>query len=473
MGGELEITCERAQLSRTNAGCEFWAADLPNAWLPSEPFAYDIASDQQFAVVVANTSETKIATVSAYSGSSNTALVTAQVGPLRTRTLELPPQNLDPTRNGVGTGYRVESDVPITAYQFQPLDNLVPVYSNDATSLLPSHVLENDYIALTSNGTLVDQYPDGFASERFSAGAFVTVVATEDDTAIDFFPTAALSEGPWNDIVLNRGQTFTILSEVFTDEDLSNLTGTRLITSAPVAVFSGNVIAGDPPGTPECCLDHVEHQLLPIAAWGFRYAVAPPPDPTDPTRAAPATYRITASFDQTELKLSVLDRSEESLTGIPTRINAGELVTFVTDSPVIVESDPEHPIAVGQFLHNSGELGGDMGDPAMIVVPAVAQLQTRYVFLAASGYAVNIVTVTFPDGANVDMDGTPPLKVLPLGSVEGTPWLYARWEVDPGAHIVNADREVGVVVVGYDEYVSYAFAGGTAVDLISMVPPVP
>src|SRR5690606_41624268 len=79
-----------------------------------------------------------------------------------------------------------------------------------------------------------------------------------------------------------------------------------------------------------------------------------------------------------------------------------------------------------------------------------------------------MVTSTLPGRASGDMGGTPSFKVLPLGYVEGTPWLYARWEVEPGAHIVNADREVGVVVVGYDEYVSYAFAGGTAVDLISM-----
>jgi hypothetical protein len=468
-GGDLPATCADATLVRTNTGCEFWAADLPNAWLPANAYNYDIAADQQFAVVVANTSESESAVVSAYSGADGSAIETATVAPLHTHTFELPAQSIDPTRNDGGVGYRIESDVPITAYQFQPLDNLVPVYSNDASSLLPSHVLENDYIAITSNGSGVNMYPDGFEAQVYSAGAFVTVVATQNNTSVQFYPTASLVEGAWEGVMLNRGQTFTILSDALLAETVpANLTGTRVIASAPVAVFSGNVTAADPPGWTKCCLDHVEHQMLPIAAWGWRYLVAPPPAPAHPLSDARAVYRVTAAFDGTPLSYP-----NGTPDGAPTQIDAGDIAMFITDEPVIVESDEDHPIAVGQFLLNSGELGGSLGDPALLLVPAVEQLQPRYVFLTPAGYATNVVTVAYPSGTAVHVDGAEAPNAEDIGTIAGETWRYSKWSLEPGAHVVEADRAVGIAVYGYDETVSYAYAGGSAVELISDVPPIP
>ena len=63
---EIPTSCAEARTVRTSAGCEFWAADLPNAWLPSEPYGHDTAAAQQFAVVVANVSDAQPATVSVY-----------------------------------------------------------------------------------------------------------------------------------------------------------------------------------------------------------------------------------------------------------------------------------------------------------------------------------------------------------------------------------------------------------------------
>ncbi len=467
---EIPATCGQATTIRTSAGCEFWAADLPNAWLPSKPYAEDIASKQQFAVVVANVSDSQVARVSVYSGGSNKALETRTVHPLRTATFNLPAQSLDPTRNGGGKAYRIESDIPITAYQFQPLDNLVPVYSNDATALLPTHVLEDDYIALTSDGMGLTLYPDGFDPVGYNAGAFVTVVATANDTQVVFHPTTELAEGAWQGVTLNKGDAFTIISDVYGKDSVmgdpyGNLSGTRVIASKPVALFSGNVTAREPRNTTECCVDHVEHQMLPLVAWGHRYIVTPPPSPQDVHKDAPAVYRLTAAFDDTELTWG-----GNHPDGAPSVLNAGETAYFLAGSAVVVSSDPDHPIAIAQFLLNSGDLGSKRGDPAMIVPPAIEQFQSRYVFLTPFGYRDHAVNLVAPRGITVEVDGK---AVTGWKNIAGSDYAKARVVLDPGAHVVVAEAPVEITVYGYDDYVSYGYSGGSAVEKISERPPIP
>ncbi|MBC8072679.1 MAG: IgGFc-binding protein [Deltaproteobacteria bacterium] len=472
---EIPASCTTALAIRTSAGCEFWAVDLPNAWHASEPFSLDIAADQQFAVVVANVSESEVARVSVFSGDDDDAIEIAQVQPLTTHTFALPEQSIDPTANAVGLAFRVVSDVPITAYQFQPLDNLTPVYSNDASALLPAHVLENDYLAVTSDALSLQMYPPGvWEPELYDAGAFVTVIATVDDTHLELYPTAKLQGGGGLDVVLSRGQTYTILSTAYTNEEgldlQGNLSGTRVIADRPIAVFSGNVTAVEPRGTEACCADHLEHQMLPLVAWGSSYIAVPPPLPGNPGGDAPASYRITAAFDGTSLHYA-----GEMPAGAPSTLDANETATFTTDAPLLVASDPAHPFAVTQFLLSGGENPGDSedGDPGMIAQPALGQLQSRYVFLAPSGYQENVVVVYAPTGAEVAVDGDAITSWRELPEFEGGGWGFARVPIEPGAHVLIADRRTGIDVYGYDRNVSYAYAGGSAVQRISVAPPIP
>lgn len=66
---------------------------------------------------------------------------------------------------------------------------------------------------------------------------------------------------------------------------------------------------------------------------------------------------------------------------------------------------------------------------------------------------------------------------VPPHSVSGTlgdiPWVGARVRVQPGAHVLIADQPAGIDVYGYDDFVSYAYAGGSAVEQISEAPPIP
>lgn len=467
---EIPASCDAALSIRTNAGCEFWAVDLPNAWLANDAFGHDIAADQQFAVVVANVSETEVALVSVYSGAGAQALATSEVAPLSTHTFPLPEQSIDPTKNSVGTAYRVVSDVPITAYQFNPLDNLVPVYSNDASALLPSHVLENDHIAVTSDALRLLMYPPGaYEPTAYDAGAFVTIVATVDGTHLALYPTAEVdtSGTPWNDLVLARGEAYTVLS---VPSGGGNLSGTRVVADHPVAVFAGNVSASEPRDTEACCADHVEHQMLPLVAWGSEYIAPPPPMPGRPDDDVQAVYRITAGFDGTKLEYP-----GGAPAGAPTTLDASETASFVSAAPLIVRSDTEHPFALAQFLVNTElvDPAKIAGDPALVIQPSLAQLQTRYVFLSPAGYRESVVTVFAPADATVAVDGRTIDRWRQLPAISGDTWKFARVAIAPGAHAMVSDRPAGIDVYGYDRNVSYAYAGGSAVAVISEAPPIP
>ena len=480
-GGDSGSTgdpCLDAAMATSNQGCEFWAVDLANVW--DDPLAtIDAAEDQQYAVVVANTSDDASATVTAYQGSGNTAVETATVAPGQIHTFRLPALNMQPRADSTGQAYRIESDLPVTAYQFNPLDNTVQVYSNDASILFPTPVLNNDYIAVSGDSITLCTANDlfGNCTSQDNSGAFVTVVATEDGTNVRMFPTKPTYSYPsGNTVPLNRGETFTIVSnDAFVGAGKGNLSGTRVTSDKPVAVFSGNVATVEPQPARGCCADHMEHQMLPLTAWGSAYAVAPAPTPNGQPNELTG-YRITGAFDGTQLSYS-----PSTPAGAPTTINAGQTVRFESNVAFTVEaSDPAKPFTVTQFLLSNQAIAGTLGqagDPAMIVIPAAEQFQDRYIFLVPDGYTSNYVTIYRPTGANVALDGQDVSGGTwqPLGVLGGVAWQFRVFPVTVGSHTVQGDVDatLGIISVGYSTDVSYGYPGGSGVAVISEPPPPP
>lgn len=464
-------SCEEAAQNASNQGCEFWAVDLPNAWagINGSP----APADQQFAVVVANTATESPAMVEVFNGVSGASVATSAVPPGEIFEFRLPALNQEPRANTyAGQSYRVTSDVPITAYQFNPLDNTVQVFSNDASLLFPTPVLDTDYTAVTADALLLstDVDPNGD-----NAGAFVSIVATADGTNVDLFATWGLYAGDTQGVTLNRGEVFTAVS-VGTGAGAGvgdgNLSGSRVVADKPVAVFAGNVATLEPnPG--QCCADHLEQQMLPLVAWGDSYLATPPPSPTSPGDVVRAAYRITGSFDGTALSYSPAPPP-----GAPTMINAGETVRFESNLPFSVTSGaPEQSFAVTQFLLSSQALTplGNQGDPAMISLPASAQYQEDYVFLVPDGYASNYVTVIRQQGASVERDGisVDAAGWAPLGVLDGVGYEYVHLGVETGSHSISSDQPCGIISVGYDQDVSYGYPGGSGLEVISEPPPPP
>jgi hypothetical protein len=460
---EFPVDCDEVETSLTNLGCEFWAVDLPNDYrgTPMSP----PAADQQFAIVVANASALAPATVQVFVGADTTMPVASVDVPAGgVQEIPLDSLNIDPVQTTVdGTAYRLVSDVPITAYQFNPLDNTVQVYSNDASLLLPVHTLANDYTAVTGDAILLSMSQDD--PMPVNSGAFISVVATEDGTDVEIDATASLA-GPTTSATIDRGRVFTVIST--TNSNQGNLTGSRVVSSAPVAVFSGNMATAVPADAAVCCADHLEHQMPPIEAWGTAYAVAPPASPLGGP-GDPAEYRIVAAFDDTEL-LWCPERPD----GAPEVLMAGESVAFQTDQPFTVVADPDKAFSVTQFLLSFQAISPDQpGDPAMIVVPSVEQHQRRYVFVVPAGYVDNYVTVAARGEGTISLDDAtiPADDMQELGVVRGQQHRYVHLDVGVGAHTIEADVPVAITVVGYDEAVSYGYPGGAGLRVIA-IPPV-
>lgn len=461
------LDCAEASRRASNLGCEFWAVDLPNDGRGTE--MSPPAADQQFAVVVANPSGLDDALVTVFLPNETVPVAQAQVPPLETRTLPLPAASIDPTRSTRdGQAYRIESDRPITAYQFNPLDNTVAVYSNDASLLFPTDALGTDYFALTGDAIWLASGPADPAPT--DAGAFVAVVATEDGTTVEVFPTFPFT--PFTErfdapIVLDRGQVFTGLSSATSDP--GNLSGTRVLADRPVAVFAGNVATVVPSQSGVCCADHIEHQMAPIAAWGSAYAIAPAPSPSA-SADDPAEYRIVAAYDDTALVYC-----PKAPPGAPRVLQAAEVARFASDAPFTVRAeDRERPFAIAQFLQSYTSIDdAQPGDPAMLIVPPTAQFQTRYAFVIPAGYAANVITIVRSGDGEVQLDGAwvPDADWQPLGRLGGQTYTYAQRRVGEGSHAVEGTGPLGLSVFGFDEAVSYAFPGGAGMRVIA-VPPV-
>jgi hypothetical protein len=470
-GGGVVGGCDDVERLPTNQGCEFWAVDLPNVSVVPPLTIDTVPADQQFAVVVTNPSDELTANVEIFGADPGVPVASGAVPFDTMRVFELPALNITPgATTANGQAYRIVSDLPITAYQFQPLDNTSPVYSNDATLLFPTHVLTGDYTAITGDATLVAA--DGFSTSDVNTGAFVSVVATEPDTTISLYPTVGLFPGAYEDVTLQAGSVLTAISSERGAPTFGNLSGTRVIADKPVAVFSGSVATSEPSSANACCADHVEHQMLPLTAWGTSYAAAPAASAVGAGNDA-SLFRITGAFDGTSLAYS-----PAAPVGAPSTIDAGETVAFTTEAAFTVTSSGDgHPFAVAQFLLSNQyfpELSRP-GDPTMIVLPATEQFQDKYVFLMPQGYASNYVTVIQPAGAALSLDGAAlaPGAFAPLGTLGGTSYEFAHVDAAPGSHTLEGDAPFGIIVSGHANDVSYGYAGGSGVGVISEPPPPP
>lgn len=478
----MGTACEQAEQTKSNQGCTFWAVDLPNAWRVN--LASPAPAEQTYAIVVANTA-TETAAVTVYAGNESTPLQMAMIpgNALHVFTFD-DTYGTKARENSFGTAYRVESDYPVTAYQFNPLDNSTEVFSNDASLLFPAHVLDQDYTAVTSDGSRLME--NGNLNMNFNAGAFVTVVADEDDTDVTIYPPDGMPVYPGSLAVnLSRGQTFTVLSDdvpgLFADmAGQGNMSGSRVEASKPVAVFSGNVAAFEPVPKAGCCADHVEHQMLPLSAWGRSYVVPLAP-PNETNNASDSVrVRLTGSFDGTQLTYT-----PAAPAGAPAMLNAYETVVFTAPIDFGVSSDK--PFSAVSFLQSNEAVTADptpddpadnllfKGDPAMILLPATEQYQDDYVFLVPAAYELNYVTIIRPAGAQIRLDNTDLTAISSwqqIGSVGGTTWQRLHVPVEPGVHIVVSESgdDFAITVVGYSPAVSYGFAGGSGVEFIDFPP---
>ena len=496
-GGLCLSPCGGPDPKLSNIGCDYWAVDLDNA-VETDPLGTTFdAENQPYSVVVSNTSK------------DTEAIVTISNATGQVKNGSVPPNGLYafdlPSANVAGSlkqklAYRIQSTVPIVAYQFNPSTN-TGVFSNDASLLLPSHALGKEYFVVS--------HPQDDPNFR----GFVTVVGVEDgETKVTVKTTGSVAPGNGVPGLVAGNDTEFILQQ-FEVLNLStgamgqDLTGTHISADKKVSVFGGSECGGSPvtnvcvngtcPHYPQwscttdaqcpatCCCDHMEQQMIPVNAWGTTYAVGHSQFRGNESD----TFVVLASQPETTAT------TNPDVATIPT-LGPGQSYKFETKQNF--ELTASKPVLIVQFL--SGEhaptpnpdqcmmgiclssmamcqseqdcgpsalpVTGDAqtGDPSMILLPAVQQWRSDYLFLVPQFYkGGNYVTLVYPQGADVQLDGSPVTNGSTFAEQVYTANIVS---VSSGIHTVTADEPVSVMVHGYDQYVSFGYSAGMNLDLL-------
>jgi hypothetical protein len=328
----------------------------------------------------------------------------------------------------------------------------VGVFSNDASILLPSHVLGKYHIVMTREQTFQE------------LKGYLTVIGVYpgEETQVSITVTApTLADNGIKH--LEPGDTYTTTLKQFdvlnieTDAYGADLTGSIVLANHPVVVFGGSEASNAPntnhccPGgvcelsndnfhqpwlackdaddclcewphnnlkPPQdvpcktnydcikyntCCADHLEMQIYPVKTWGKEYVATQ----TYPRGKEKDTWRILAAQDATQV------------TTYPTQVNTpvldrADYVDF--ESSENFEIHAKRPVLVGQFLaaqdapdpNVNGVMQPDdaeTGDPTFLLAVPVEQYRSEYVFLAPDKYMFDCVNLIVPAGVNVFLDG--------------------------------------------------------------------
>ncbi|CAC5400118.1 HMCN [Mytilus coruscus] len=227
---------------------------------------------------------------------------------------------------------------------------------------------------------------------------------------IPFGPRATLT------IFMNKFETF------FMTSNAGDFTGTHIFSNKPVVLLGGSVCARIVQGA----CDHLVQQMLPIEKWGKEFVTIGMPN-----CKSPDTYRIVASQDNTVVNISGINP-----VNLP---EPGDFFTFnLNDNSSKTVSSNKH---IALTLFTNGFCKGDLGDPAMILVPPIQQYSSDYTFSTVSldgndfiNSVVLVISDNFKSGLRFDN------KILPAttwNGVEGRSDIkYTEFIISSGAHSV-------------------------------------
>ncbi|MGH1340410.1 MAG: IgGFc-binding protein [Nannocystales bacterium] len=428
-GGACVSLCDLAAATPSSQGCSFRANNMQTYSQFTEPSA----------LVVGNTSEVLTAQLQMYLVQAGAEV--AQGGPVSLAPGATHTFTLTQAKMGLGSvlrsggSYRLESDVPVIAYQHSPVGAQA---DNDASMILPDNAAGDEF--------LISSYTPNIPGDP----SYFNVIALDDATLVQWTPPVATPAGTGvpavaanatGMVTMNAGDTLQVA--VYAD-----LTGTRVTSDNPVWVVGAMTCVQVPTGVTAC--DHLEEQQIPLEYWGEEYVAAHAPA----RGSEDYHWRVFAGDD------GVLISTDPVLPGFPTTLNDGEWFEFTsTDSFVMTADGPFMPV---QYIESQSG-GAGTGDPAMVQMVPVEQFLDRYAFVTGTGYDVHYVQITRDlGGADVLVDGVVVDGYYTVGSYE-----VADWPISEGSHLAQSDDSFGIMSVGYTGFTSYAYPGGLELEVIN------
>ncbi len=394
----------------TSVGTDFWVAFPPNA------------GTAIIELHISSNVSTSGSVSSAYPGVNQNFTVVP--GVVTTLTL---PSNVVLSAGTENKGIRITSVDPITVYGLN-----YETASSDAYLALPVNALGLDYTVMTYSNTI-------------GLGTCFSVVATQDGTALTIYNHLT---NLTSNVNLNTGETYIVTATNLNDD----LTGSRIQSNFPVAVYGSVTCVDIPSGCATC--DHIVEEMFPHYAWGKNFVTVP----LAGRDASGDVFRVLAAEDGTTVTVNGV---------IVTTINTGEYYEAILTGYNSISTN--HASLLAQFA--KGQFcSGNTGDPFMVLIPPEEQFLTNYTVVNVAGFGGQWVNIIAPSNAIsiIYQDGVliPPAAFIQIGA---TNFYGAQRSVTGGSHTFSCSFPFGVFVYGWNAANSYGYPGGCSLSPVGTV----
>ncbi len=343
------------------------------------------------------------------------------------------------------------------------------LWTTDALLFYPVEALGTEYVVLSypSDGRV----GQGGLDESSTPSQFV-VVATAPDTQVQIVPNVPSADTM--KLLLDAGEVY-LLQAKMEGNLRADLTGTRILSDKPVAVFAGHQRATVPislrayPGSPS--RDMLLAQLLPVDLWSKEALLFPFLDPIDIQPYEEDVYRVVATMDGTRL----FANGEFLAT-----LRAGQVFEAPLRKPLHLVANK--PIQVAQFKSTANVEGAisARSDPFFLQIPGPEQFDTSYFVVVPQLYDGEeeevmeelYIVVVQPVGTTVNFFPLPQGTITMPQQIGNSGYEYVTYRVAPGNYQIWAEQPFGVFIYAYGKVESYGYVGGSqAVPLVDRAPP--
>ncbi|XP_013930124.1 PREDICTED: IgGFc-binding protein-like, partial [Thamnophis sirtalis] len=306
------------------------------------------------------------------------------------------------------------------------------LYSVGSMTLYPVHELGNSYYVITPPGNKADSYKKEFAVVAWQTPTQVTV---ELQGGV-YFKGRSYAAGTTLTV---RLKAFEVL-QLQSTEDLS---GTRVQSSAPVAVLSGHVCVQE-----NYYCDHVAEQLLPDSKWGKTFIVPPVPLQTGFDIIYVAASQSTRVVYQSGQEKGFQDM-------VP-----GKIAQFQLQSPQALYISADAGIQVLMFF--TGIKIRNIGyDPFLINIPDVNSYGLAYRIHGLRKFD-NHVLVVAKSSETLTWDGSVEAGIQ-WQSIPGSEYFWGEYNLQADLNqlsvfLENPQTPFGVLAYGNKNYEGYGFA---------------
>jgi hypothetical protein len=293
---------------------------------------------------------------------------------------------------------------------------------------------------------------------------FYAVVARDDDTTVELFPSATggavvagagVAANGTGTVSLDEGDVLEVYS---TESESVDLTGTVVSADKPIQVFGGHRCIYVPNTTAYC--DHIEETMPPVLTLAKEFIVTAPWLPNPGNVVTARMVRVIAVDGATTVSY------DPAQGGAPTSLSGTGDWFEIAATTADFQISADKRILVAEYLRGRTATASTVGDPSMAVAVGVDQFRPSYLFYAHNGYLNNYVNVVAPTGTTVTLDGVGLAGFVAIG---GTGYSVLRVELgngQNGVHEITGTDAFGISVYGYGVDTSYWYPGGQNLELL-------